>query len=143
MPKPNKQRGRRMKRKHEDDPDDPAVESSSKRRKSIDETEQQDFLPVDVQDQDMSAAYPTEKAFFGMLDETEQEYFRLADEKLESNEFDSDEERAKFIDNVYREAHGKELKIAHSQSSSRFLERLIRTSSAAQLKSLFQKFSGQ
>ncbi|KAK4497356.1 hypothetical protein PRZ48_011807 [Zasmidium cellare] len=142
MPKPNKQRGRRMKRKYEDDPDDPAVESSSKRRKSIDAENEPEFLPLEVQAEDMSAAYPTEKAFYGMLDETEQEYFRLADEKLESNEFDSPEERAKFIENVYREADGKELKIAHSQSSSRFLERLIRTSSAAQLKSLFQKFNG-
>lgn len=143
MPKPNKQRGRRMKRNLEDDPDDPTVESSSKRLKSIDAEAEQDFVPVEVQDEDMSAAYPTDKAFFGMLDETEQEYFRLADEKLESNEFNSAEERAKFIDNVYREADGKELKIAHSQSSSRFLERLIRASSASQLKNLFQKFSGK
>lgn len=48
-----------------------------------------------------------------------------------------------FISNLYKEAQGKELKIAHSQGCSRLLERLILLSTPAQLKALFQCFSGQ
>jgi nucleolar protein 9 len=52
-------------------------------------------------------------------------------------------EKALFIGNLHREAVGKELKIAHSQGCSRLLERLILLSTPAQLKALFQSFSGQ
>jgi nucleolar protein 9 len=52
-------------------------------------------------------------------------------------------EKALFIQNLYKEAAGKELKIAHSQGCSRLLERLILLSTPAQLKALFQSFSGK
>jgi nucleolar protein 9 len=81
--------------------------------------------------------------FFGTLDEQEQEYFKRADDMLETNSFGDHEERSLFIANVYREADGKELKIAQSQSCSRLMERLIQLSSPAQLKTLFQRFSGK
>ena len=78
-----------------------------------------------------------------MLDEEEQEYFKRADDMLESNAFATLEERDLFLANLYREADGKELKIASSQSCSRLMERLIQVSPSAQLKKLFQKFSGK
>ena len=150
MPKENKKRGRRVesnKRKHEDDNVDPHQHdsSSSKRRKSIvADIENDHFIPLDVADEDLSAAYPgMDKAFFGVLDQEEQEYFKHADEMLEMDSFPSPEERALFLESVYREAAGKELKIAQSQSCSRLMERLIQLSTAAQLKVLFQKFSGK
>ncbi|CAK3964884.1 PLP-dependent transferase [Lecanosticta acicola] len=144
MPKAHQKRGRRMKRKHEEDPVDAVAESSSNKRRKSDTSEPaQEYLPLDVENQDMSAAYPpVEHAFFGMLSEQEQEYFKQADEMLESNSFATPEDRSIFLANVYREAEGKELKIAHSQSCSRLLERLIRISDATQLKKLFQAFSG-
>ncbi|KAH6682516.1 armadillo-type protein [Halenospora varia] len=77
-----------------------------------------------------------------MLEDEEQEYFRRADELLEANDFPSDEERSLFLENVYREADGKELKIACSQSCSRLMERLILLSSVEQKKKLFGKFAG-
>jgi len=80
--------------------------------------------------------------FYGMLDDDEQEYFKKADEMLDLNQFDSPQDRAVFLQSVYKEADGKELKIANSQSCSRLLERLIQLSTADQLKNLFQKFSG-
>jgi hypothetical protein len=86
---------------------------------------------------------PQEQVFFGMLDEEEQEYFRRADEMLQLNNFADETERQLFLANVYREAEGKELKIANSQSCSRLMERLIQLSTTAQLKTLFQKFSGK
>lgn len=81
--------------------------------------------------------------FYGLLGEDEQEYFKKADAMLELNQFADPEERNLFLGNVYKEARGKELKIANSQSCSRLMERLILLSTPDQLKSLFQKFSGQ
>ena len=85
----------------------------------------------------------TELPFYGLLDEEEQEYFRRADSILEVNEFGDTAERDLFLMNIYKEANGKELKIANSQSCSRLMERLILLTSHEQLKAIFQKFSGQ
>ncbi|KAK4249968.1 armadillo-type protein [Corynascus novoguineensis] len=95
-----------------------------------------------------SAAHPRarggnfEREFFGMLGEQEQEYFRHADELLELNDFPSPEDRHIFLQSVYREARGKELKLASSQSCSRLMERLILLSNSRQKKSLFGAFAG-
>jgi nucleolar protein 9 len=78
-----------------------------------------------------------------MLDEEEQEYFKHADEMLEMNSFEDSEQRQLFLANVWREAEGKELKIANSQSCSRLMERLIQLSTPSQLKGLFQRFYGK
>ena len=146
MPQANKKRGRRsgQKRKHEDIDDGSERVEGSKRRKSSAAEEEQDFIELDTNDQSMEAAYPqVERPFFGMLDEEEQEYFKRADDMLESNTFTDLEERSLFLSNLYREADGKELKIAQSQSCSRLMERLIQLSTPAQLKKLFQKFHGK
>ena len=121
MPQPNKKRGRRMggkKRKHEDVEDEALRdESSSKRRKSedVDGDDGGEDAEAGAADGMDDARPAVEKPFFGMLDEDEQEYFKRADSMLESNSFGDDEERALFLANVYREAEGKELKIAQSQ----------------------------
>lgn len=86
---------------------------------------------------------PPDIQFYGMLDDDEQEYFKRADSMLELNQFANPEERDLFLASVYKEARGKELKIANSQSCSRLLERLICISTPSQLKTLFQKFTGQ
>ena len=149
MPQPNKKRGRRMegkKRKLEDGVEDLAVaETSSKRRKSsADGIDGQHPTSMANENEDMDDAYPArERPFFGMLDHDEQEYFKRADDLLESNAFGDDEERNLFLANVYREADGKELKIAQSQSCSRLMERLIQLSSPSQLKKLFRNFSSK
>ncbi|KAK4463293.1 hypothetical protein QBC42DRAFT_69276 [Cladorrhinum samala] len=83
-----------------------------------------------------------EREFFGMLADQEQEYFRRADELLELNDFPSDEERHIFLQNVYKEARGKELKLASSQSCSRLMERLILLSSTKQKKRIYDAFAG-
>ena len=80
--------------------------------------------------------------FYGLLTEEESEYFKRADELLDLNQFGDEDERALFIDNLYKEVAGKELKIVHSQGCSRLLERLILTSTESQLKALFQAFVG-
>ena len=149
MPKALQKRGRRMKRKHEDEPEEVSTETSPKRQKPNDDTNglvaEQNNMSLEDTGEDMSGAYPggADKAFFGVLDEQEQEYFKNADSLLEQNEFPNAEERAAFLQSVFKEADDKALKLAQSQSCSRVLERLIKLSTASQLKGLFQKFSGK
>ncbi len=82
------------------------------------------------------------REFFGLLADAEQEYFRRADELLELNDFGSDGERRLFLANVFREARGKELKMASSQSCSRLMERLVQVASVRQKQRLFAAFRG-
>lgn len=84
----------------------------------------------------------TDMPFYGLLDTEEQEYFSRANEMLELNQFQDSEERRLFVDSVYREADGKELKIACSQSCSRLMEKLISMSDVRQIRRLFGKFIG-
>jgi len=146
MPKENKHaRGRRDakkgKRKRTDEENDGY---RTKRQKSRD-GEEIHFLGMDnaeLLDDKAHLSNTTERPFFGLLGDEEQEYFRRADELLELNDFPSAEERSLFLANVYKEAEGKELKIANSQSCSRLMERLILLSTPDQKKKLFQKFGG-
>ena len=148
MPKENRKRGRReeKKRKREEE-EEQAV--ASKRQKSEDAEEEVEII-VDgghgaepQEDYQEYATRPGDLPFYGLLDEDEQEYFKRADSMLEVNQFANSEERNLFLANVYKEASGKELKIASSQSCSRLMERLILLSTPDQLKNLFQKFNGQ
>lgn len=147
MPKEHKKRGRReeKKRKREGEADDRV----SKRQKSQDGEEDVEITvdhesePQFQEGYDTAIAGPGQIPFYGMLDDEEQEYFKRADTLLELNQFPSREERELFLANVYKEANGKELKLANSQSCSRLMERLIVRSTPNQLKALFQKFNGQ
>ena len=146
MPKEHKKRGRReeKKRKREEVQEDA---QPSKRQKSEDAEAEVEFI-VDGDEPRHDGDYegapgPGEIQFYGLLDEEEQEYFKRADSMLELDQFADAEERSLFLANVYKEASGKELKIANSQSCSRLMERLILMSNPSQLKALFQKFSGQ
>ncbi|ESZ90107.1 hypothetical protein SBOR_9518 [Sclerotinia borealis F-4128] len=143
-------RGRRdtLKRKREENPEreeDHDTQDMKKRRSSQDEGVS--FIGLD-NDKTFPAGTGTnsidvaERPYYGLLEDEEQEYFRRADELLELNDFPSTEERSLFLANVYREAQGKELKIACSQSCSRLMERLILLSTAQQKKKLFTQFAG-
>lgn len=141
MPKPRTKRGaarEERKRKHRDEPETyETYETDSKRQRTGEDNDYEDGAE---QQQFQNGA--GEKEFFGMLADEEQEYFRRADELLELNQFPSTEERDVFLQNVYTEAEGKELKLASSQSCSRLMERLIQLSNTAQKKRLFEAFGG-
>jgi nucleolar protein 9 len=145
MPKEGKKRGRREElKKRKRDHDEP--DESTKRHKHADD--EASHVPAveepPCQDQAVGGVIaPGPPLYSGMLDEDEQEYFKRADELLELNQFGDAEERSLFLENVYREAAGKELKIASSQSCSRLMERLILLSTPAQLKDLFKAFETQ
>lgn len=158
MPTENRKRGRReeKKRKREQQEADKHTKRT-KREDAVDnvlqqygddddDTAQQQYAPDQTPYQDEAidgVTRPGAMPFYGMLDDDEQEYFKRADEMLELNQFADAEERAMFLANVWKEANGKELKIANSQSCSRLMERLILLSTAEQLKRLFQQFSSQ
>lgn len=150
MPRENKKRGRRgeqqQKRKLEDAAEDDHDQQKRQRLSPSDQNdafaEQHEYQPIEDSTENHHED-ASDRPFFGMLEEAEQEYFRKADEMLELNDFAGPDERNLFIANVYREANGKELKIANSQSCSRLMERLIKLSSPEQLKTLFQKFHGK
>lgn len=154
MPTENRKRGRREEKKRKREQQEADKEAKRhKREENVEEVLQQYDDEVQPFPEQHDASYQDEGAngvthpgampFYGMLDEDEQEYFKRADEMLELNQFGDPEERAMFLANVWKEADGKELKIANSQSCSRLMERLILLSTPDQLKRLFQKFSSQ
>ncbi|KAH9880168.1 Nucleolar protein 9 [Plenodomus biglobosus] len=145
MPKEHKKRGRRddQKKRKRDGDDDAAAKRHKKDDVDVqsppdhhDSADQLHGGPVD------ELTRPGEVQFYGMLDDDEQEFFKNVDDQLDRNEFASPDERAQWLKTVFKEADGKELKIANSQSCSRVLERLILLSTPDQLKNIFQKFSG-
>jgi len=150
MPREHRKRGRRAeqkKRKLEEEADNEAAhadeEPETKRQKHHDSTAHTgDGDELLVESTEVIPSKP-EMPFYGMLVEEEHNYFRQADERLELNDFADPEDRSLFLASVYREAKGKELRMACSQSSSRLLERLIQLSTAAQLKQLFVTFTEQ
>ncbi|KAJ5749044.1 uncharacterized protein N7511_010740 [Penicillium nucicola] len=163
MPREKEKRGRRAekksqkdesKRKFEEATDVPVAKRMKPSADEADETiEQQhdeafeqneDYIPLDQGDE-MDTQGPEESGdtpFYGLLDEEESEYFSRANEMLELNQFQDAEERSLFVDSVYSEASGKELKIACSQGCSRLMEKLISMSDARQLRRIFSKFVG-
>ena len=147
MPKEHRKRGRREEKKRKRE--ETEYEAPAKRSKSQEAEEVEGATEnIDENEAGYDGPYTSNLGlgnlpYYGILDEEEQEYFKRADSMLELNQFADAEEQNLFLANVYKEANGKELKIANSQSCSRLMERLISLSTPSQLKALFQKFSGQ
>ncbi|KAL2014254.1 hypothetical protein VTN00DRAFT_1779 [Thermoascus crustaceus] len=165
MPREKQKRGRRAeeknrkneaKRKREEQPaaadeQQPPATKRQKPSSTTDETDAApDYIPLEheggeeyYQQQDGSGAGGAgDMPFYGLLDTEEQEYFSRANDMLELNQFQDAEERRLFLEGVYEEANGKELKIACSQSCSRLMEKLISMSDVRQIRRLFGKFVG-
>lgn len=149
MPKPRTKRGadrEERKRKRRGEEGNHGDSESKRPRKSRDpETENGDDYELDQHqeyehNQEQQQHGPGETEFYGMLADEEQEYFRRADEMLELNQFPTPDERDMFLESVFKEAQGKELKLASSQSCSRLMERLIQLSNTSQKKHLFEAF---
>jgi nucleolar protein 9 len=158
MPREQQKRGRRAEKKAQDESkrkleEDGAPEAKRMKPSEDNEVdadvdvefqENADYIPLD-QGEQQEPQGPEDNGdmpFFGLLDEEESEYFQRANEMLELNQFGDAEERSLFVDSVYSEANGKELKIACSQGCSRLMEKLISMSNAQQLRMIFSKFVG-
>ncbi|OKL60597.1 Nucleolar protein 9 [Talaromyces atroroseus] len=148
MPREKQKRGRRAQEKERQEEgkrkleDDYEGEPALKRQKPSADVEPEDFIPFDSGEQDVETGNHDDTPFYGLLDTEEQEYFSRAAEVLELNQFQTAEEQSIFVESVYEEAKGKELKIACSQSCSRLLEKIIALSNTDQLRRLFGKFLG-
>ena len=156
MPKAVKQRGRRAVEKQKKEAtgiqDEAHIEEPvAKRRKvAIDETPQEIHVEGDAgddyihfgatEDNDAVESNDQQTTFYGLLTDEEQEYYAKVNTKITTDDFENDEERSDFIEAVYRESAGKEIKLASSQSCSRHLEKIIQLSTQTQLKALFRAF---
>ncbi|ETI24827.1 hypothetical protein G647_04197 [Cladophialophora carrionii CBS 160.54] len=155
MPREVKKRGRRHQEKERRHREPDRYERSSKRFKSehiaAEETAAEvavsgdagdDFIGFNIE-QPRGVEEPQEEAqFYGLLEPQEQEYYANVNNKIVANDFESPEDRGNFIDAVHRETEGKELKVASSQSCSRYLEKIIMLSTPEQLRRLFSIFVG-
>ena len=145
MPREKQKRGRRAEAKNgENDAkrkrEDAADVRAAKRPKPLAETEE--FIAFEDDQENVPLTSMSDAPFYGLLDSEEQEYFSRANELLELNQFPDMEERRLFLESVYEEAKGKELKIACSQSCSRLMEKLISMSDVQQIRRLFNTFIG-
>ncbi|KAJ5104105.1 Nucleolar protein 9 [Penicillium argentinense] len=165
MPRENQKRGRRAEKKAQKEDSkrkhDAAFEAPSAKRikpssddadadgtadQTYDDpyTENADYIPLEPEDQQEYAGNDEsgDMPFYGLLDADESEYFSRANEMLEANQFADAEEKNLFVESVYQEANGKELKIACSQGCSRLMEKLISMSDIPQIRRIFSKFIG-
>ncbi|KAJ5760977.1 Nucleolar protein 9 [Penicillium odoratum] len=168
MPREQQKRGRRAEKKAQKDDeskrkfDDTPEEPVAKRMKPSDGADvdadvnvaydqNADYIPLDGGDEQYGQQMEGEQKeyedngdmpFYGLLDTDEQEYFSRANEMLEANQFEDAEQKNLFVESVYREANGKELKIACSQGCSRLMEKLISMSDVRQIRRIFSKFIG-
>lgn len=118
----------------------------SKKQEETEETPvfdaNQDFVPLDdSRDPEEYTNAHQETTFFGLLDRQELEYLKTIESTLATNALLADE-RQHFIDNVFEEIKGKELKLATNQICSKLLERLILVASDPQLIQILKAFSG-
>ena len=145
MPKELKKRGRRA-AKQNNEPDAHDGPPTKKRRTEESQPgfavigDAGDDLITFGQDHENGDQDAQQTTFYGLLTEEEQEYYANVNNKIGANDFENEEDKANFIDAVHRESSGKEIKVASSQSSSRYLETIIRLSTANQLRSLFLAF---
>lgn len=160
MPREKQKRGRRAeqkaqkdetKRKHEEAPEEPvakrmkpSTDADANADENYDDAYEQNanYIPLDSEGQQEGNVESGDMPFYGLLDTDEQEYFSRANEILESNQFGDAEEKNLFVESVYQEANGKELKIACSQGCSRLMEKLISMSDVRQIRRIFSKFLG-
>lgn len=121
-----KARGRRLKKSDEENTNNAGVEE------------------LDIEVVKEAVSEPKEdQVFFGLVDANELTYFRQAEQTLNINTFGSPEERAMFINSVFQEAKGKELKLVTNQIGSKLMERLIFECTLKHMHQLFNVFNGR
>ncbi|ODQ56534.1 ARM repeat-containing protein [Saitoella complicata NRRL Y-17804] len=146
MPKERKQRGRRAEKKREEEDlgEDQYTEQVNEGRDNYEGYdngyEGQEQRWPDREELPEGAVYG--QAFFGILDVDEEKYFKGIEDVLTANNFGDSEERQIFIDNVFEEIKGQELKLATSPTSSKLLEQLLANAPDSALKKFFEALNG-
>ena len=145
MPKDLKKRGRRFEKQKQQE--DAQKERPSKRRRiqdadsvfGVEGNAGDDFISFG-NDHGTDEQDDQQTTFYGLLTEEEQQYYTTVNNKISAHDFEDEADRTNFIEAVYRETAGKEIKVASSQSCSRHLEKIMQMSTASQLRSLFLAF---
>ncbi|KAI8079723.1 armadillo-type protein [Halteromyces radiatus] len=81
-------------------------------------------------------------AHYGEVPEELLGYFKSVESKLDDQSFESAEDQRLFVDNVYTEVEGNELRLATNYSCSLVLEKLLKISDSFQLRVFMDKLSG-
>ncbi|PIA18352.1 ARM repeat-containing protein [Coemansia reversa NRRL 1564] len=76
-------------------------------------------------------------ASYGLVNPDLQAYFKSCEGMLDSPDFETGEDRALFVNNLYNEMKGYELQLTTDHECSRILEKLFRISSEYQIKRFF------
>lgn len=141
MPRAQKKRGRRAEKQQgtQELDDTPAKRRKVEKGFEVQGDLGDDFISLTT-DNGKSDEIDVAKKFYGLLTEEEQEYYASVNSKISSDDFESPDDRNAFINAVHRETTGKEIKVASSQSCSRYLEKVIQLSRPNELRHLFDAF---
>ncbi|KAI8391327.1 armadillo-type protein [Radiomyces spectabilis] len=82
-------------------------------------------------------------ASFGEIDEQMLGYFKNVEKMLDDPQFETAEDQRLFVDSVYCEVEGNELRLTTNYSCSLILEKLLKISNAFQLRVFMDKLSGR
>ncbi|KAI8067451.1 armadillo-type protein [Gongronella butleri] len=93
--------------------------------------------------QDLHDQYQFQAAHYGEVEENLVAYFKGIETKLDDQDFDSPEDQRLFVENVYSEVEGNELRLATNYSCSLILEKLLKISDHFQLRVFLDKLAGQ
>ncbi|KAJ2799812.1 Nucleolar protein 9 [Coemansia guatemalensis] len=89
------------------------------------------------EDDSGSQAEKVSPASYGLVNPDLQAYFKSCEGMLDNPDFETGEDRALFVNNVYNEMKGYELQLTTDHECSRILEKLFRISSEYQIKRFF------
>jgi nucleolar protein 9 len=104
------------------------------------EREEQEKKYLEAQERDV-IFYDRPKNPFGYLTREDEKFFGEVYDEFKRNEWDDDDAKEAFIQNVFVEMRGKELKVATSEVG-RFLEQLLAECPRAELQRIMTAFKG-
>lgn len=120
---------------HDDvDSDESSKKDASTTLQSASTNNEDAFINIDEKDEQMP--------FFGLLTSEQSGYFKQAESTLALDAFDNSEAKTGFVQSVFEEAKGNELKLATNQICSKLMERLVMLSDEAEIKQLYLECKG-
>ncbi|KAI8971901.1 armadillo-type protein [Mycotypha africana] len=82
-------------------------------------------------------------AHFGEVDEELLGYFKNVEQTLDDPQFETAEDQRLFVENVYNEVDGNEIRLSTNYSCSLILEKLLKISDSFQLRVFMDKLRGK
>ncbi|KAK9453051.1 armadillo-type protein [Dipodascopsis uninucleata] len=134
MPKEKKKRGRRLQEKPYSNPiekEDPQV--------SVPE---EFYNDEHLNYTDESAQHGIgQQAFYGLLEESQVEYFKQTENIIDSDSFGSKDEKSQLFEALWNEISGIELKVMTDPTGSRIFERLLHEADKSKILEVYEIFT--